>query len=235
MRLIETIYTESNSFYSKKNPSWHMEDSPWKANQILRMIHKNHLHPKTIAEVGCGAGEILNQLYKLMPDNIGFFGYDISGDALLLCEQRVNERIRFEQKSLFNIEKKFDLLLMIDVFEHVEDYYEFLKASSDKGEFKIFHIPLEITVLGVLRNTFMNSRKSVGHIHYFSKETALSTLRDSGFEILDHFYTAGLDLESSKKTFMSKLALLPRKFFYNINHDFGVRLLGGYSLMVLAK
>lgn len=231
--MIEATYTQTNSDYLQHNPTWHIQDSPWKANQILKMIKKVDLQPKTIVEIGCGAGEILNQLHMHMPTNIHFTGYEISDDALKFCAQRTKERLIFRKQSLQEIDQKFDLLLMIDVFEHVEDCYGFIKACKNKATHKMFHIPLDLSIQGLWRNKLMKNRKAIGHIHYFTKDTALATIQDCGLKIIDHFYTPGLEI--SKKTFKSKLALLPRKMLYKMNKDFAVKLLGGYSLMVLAK
>lgn len=52
--------------YLNKNPTWHVEESPWKAQQILRMLTLHHLTPRSICEVGCGAGEVLKQLQEQM-------------------------------------------------------------------------------------------------------------------------------------------------------------------------
>jgi len=57
-----TLYLDGE--YIAKNPEWHVEESPWKARQILRMLRKNHLAPKTVCDVGCGAGEVLRQLHE---------------------------------------------------------------------------------------------------------------------------------------------------------------------------
>ena len=66
------------------------------------------------------------------------------------------------------------------------------------------------------------------------KETAIATLVDSGYEIVDYFYTAGtLDLPS--KTLKSKMAVLPRKLMFKVNEDIAVKILGGFSLLVLTK
>jgi hypothetical protein len=46
------IYTDGT--YLEKNPGWHIDESPFKVSQILRMFEKLRLRPKTIAEVGCG-------------------------------------------------------------------------------------------------------------------------------------------------------------------------------------
>ena len=47
----------SNGTYLEKNPLWYSDESPFKAAQILRMLERHRLKPKTIAEVGCGAGK----------------------------------------------------------------------------------------------------------------------------------------------------------------------------------
>jgi hypothetical protein len=65
------------------------------------------------------------------------------------------------------------------------------------------------------------------------KDTALATLRDTGYSVLDAVYTDGaLDHPRSVK---AKLATLPRKVLAKINQDFVARALGGYSLLVLAE
>lgn len=232
--MTEKIYVEENSKYLKANPTWHVEDSPWKARQISKMLKRNSIEPKSIAEVGCGVGEILNQLYQVMPNDINFIGYDISFDAISLAKSRENERLSFKQENFLETNYKYDLLLMIDVFEHVDDYLGFLRSCKNKSKYTIIHIPLDIDVLGILRNVPIKTRKSVGHLHYFTKHTALATLADCGYEILDSFYTAGM-LELPNKKLKSKIAAIPRKIMYRINKDFAVTLLGGYSLLVLTK
>ena len=82
------IYTQKNSEYLKNNPNWHVEDSPWKSKQIMKMLCRNPIFPKSIAEVGCGAGEILNQLYLSMPNDVCFTGFDISSDAIDFAKTR---------------------------------------------------------------------------------------------------------------------------------------------------
>ena len=231
----ENIYTEENGEYLKNNPTWHVEDSPWKAKQIIKMLSRNPINPKSIAEIGCGAGEILNQLHLSMPNDLSFTGYDISSDAISLAKQREKERLEFKHENFLESNLKFDLLLVIDVFEHIDDYLGFLKLCKSKAKNTIFHIPLDISVWGILRNTLMSRRKSVGHLHYFIKETAIATLVDSGYDIVDFFYTEwGFDL-SPRKTLKSKIKYLIIKTLYKINKDITVRIFGGVSLLVLTK
>ena len=129
----------------------------------------------------------------------------------------------------------FDLLLAIDVIEHVEDYISFIKSLKTFGDLKIFHIPLDLSAQSLLRAWPISElRRNVGHIHYFFKQSALETLEDCGYVIIDHCYTASR-LELPNQAFSSQLMRLPRRLMFAANADFAVRLLGGYSLLVLAK
>jgi SAM-dependent methyltransferase len=228
------MYTQGE--YLEKNPTWHVEDSSWKAKNIVKIIERNRLQFNSICEIGCGAGEILNQLYILMPNSVSFAGYEISPQAFELCQQRKKERLQFHLKNLLQDDKAyFDMVLAIDVVEHVEDYFGFLRNLRKKGKYKIFHIPLELSVQGLLRGSVLpRERQCCGHIHYFTKETLLETLIDTGHEILDYFYTAA-SVDLPAKSFNSLLAKLPRKILYKFSEDLAVRILGGYSLMVLTK
>lgn len=232
--MAEKTYTETNSEYLQNNPTWHTEDSPWKAKHILKMLGRNPIDVKSVVEVGCGAGEILNQLYSAMPGDVNFTGYDISGDAINFAKQREKERLKFKHENFLHIEESCDLLLLIDVFEHVDDYLGFLRTCKTKAKYTLFHIPLDISVQAVWRNKLISERKTVGHLHYFTKETALATLADSGYEIVDLFFTAAT-LDLPRHTFLSKLAVFPRKLMFKINKDFAAKLLGGFSLLILTK
>ena len=80
----------------------------------------------------------------------------------------------------------------------------------------------------------INGRKKYGHLHYFTKETALATLEDAGYSILDWFYTPE-QLELPNRSARSAILNIPRKLFFNLHQDLTVRVFGGYSMMVLAQ
>lgn len=222
--------------YLQQNPTWHSEDSPWKAQQILKIIMRNKLQPKRICEVGCGTGEVLYQLSLNMKDDVSFVGYDISPQAIELSKRRTDPRLKcIEGDFLKEKTPLFDIVLGIDVIEHVENYYDFIRQIRGRGKYKIFHIPLDISAQSVFRGSpLMNRRNSVGHIHYFTKETALAALSDTGYKIIDYFYTSS-SVDMPSKSIANFLAKLPRKILFRVNQDVAVRILGGYSLMVLAK
>jgi hypothetical protein len=229
----KTIYEDGA--YLEKHPTWHEEDSPWKAEQISRIMKMNNLVPSTICEIGCGAGEILNCLANEYSETV-LCGYDISPHAIALCKKKEKQNLRFFLEDMLEgTEHTFDVALAVDVFEHVEDYLGFLRKLKPKAKFKIFHIPLDLSVQTILRRTpIASARQDLGHIHYFTKDIALAALKDTGYEIIDYFYT-GSALELPNRPWTAKLMALPRRLFFLMHQDAAVRILGGYSLMVLSK
>jgi cyclopropane fatty-acyl-phospholipid synthase-like methyltransferase len=214
--------------YHEKNPTFHVEDSAGKAREILKMMRQESLTPRTIAEVGCGAGEILVQLSRELPE-ARFTGYEVSPQGFELCRTRESERVRF-----FNRDAPLDaaeLLLCVDVFEHVEDYFGFLRDLREKASSFIFHIPLDMNAQMVIREEpIARVRDAVGHLHYFSKDTALAALERCGYNVQSWFYTA-----HGSNHWRAKLLWLPRRAMFAIAPSLTVRALGGYSLLVYAK
>ena len=230
---MDTIYTDGT--YLLNNPEWHADDSAWKAAHIANLLERNHLRPQSVCEIGCGAGGILVSLAEKLPGAVSFTGYDISPDAYAICQRKARPGLDFRCGNLLDEDVHFDLAMAIDVFEHVEDYFGFLRRLRTRATHKVFHIPLELSALMVGRaRPLLKARRAVGHIHHFSKETALATLEDTGYTVVDHFYTSGRT-ELGGLGWKSKLLKWPRDVVYGIDPDAAARLLGGYSLMVLAR
>ena len=220
--------------YWRRNPSMHSEDSPWKAGQVIKMLTIMKIQPTTVCEIGCGAGDILVELYRQLASTTKFTGYDVSEEAIHICKTKEQKRLKFnladplENRTFF-----YDLVLSIDVMEHVENYMVFLRNIKGLGKHKLFHIPLEISVQTAMRcRPFMRSRQQYGHLHFFTKETALSALIETGHKIEFCFFTpCGLELPN--RNIISKLMEIPRGIVSYFNPNLSQRLFGGYSLMVL--
>jgi Methyltransferase domain len=221
--------------YLQCNPHWHVRDSSWKAKQILKAFSRARIAPKSICEVGCGAGEILVQLQNQMLTDVRFAGYEVSPQAYELCKSRLRQGLEFHLKDFLNESTaRYDAALAIDVFEHVEDCFGFLRKLKTKATYKVYHIPLDICVQNVLRvKPIMKLRRTVGHVHYFMKETALELLTDTGHEIVDWFYTPGYELE--QQSLKAEMAKLPRKIGYMLAPNLTARTLGGFSVMAVTK
>ena len=226
-----------NGEYFKNNPDWDIADAKWKVDVIFNLLQKNNIYPKEVIEVGCGAGENLVELLKRDSSIEKLSGYDISPQAFALANKKSSDKICFYNED-FSAKKNVtaDLLLVIDVVEHVDDYYGFLRKLKSKSSYFVFHIPLDLSGRTVMKpHVMLQQRQSVGHIHYFTREMVQWALKDTGYEVIDWVYTRPVvDVEpaDSVKRFIKKIL---RNFSFALNKEWSVKKWGGYSMMILAK
>lgn len=228
-----SIY-ESGS-YLEQNPDWHAEDAPYKAKWVAEILQRNALDPKHVVEIGCGSGQILVDLAQKFP-RTRFDGYDISSQALAIASSKARHGLAFHQADYLAMQTDTpDLLMAIDVFEHIEDYMGFIRSMKPRAHWKLFHIPLDLSVQGLLRGKpILVSRSVVDHLHYFFKDTAMATLKDCGLEVVDWNFTHGAESLPNRKL-RTRLFNLPRRMARALNEDLAVRVMGGASIMVLAR
>jgi 2-polyprenyl-3-methyl-5-hydroxy-6-metoxy-1,4-benzoquinol methylase len=222
-----------NGDYFRNHPTWHIEYSTWKATHICRYLQHKDLLPKTVGEVGCGAGEVLKQMQSMMEPDVRFWGWDIAPPAIEMAKTRENEGLRFELADFGAIETPpLDMLLVLEVIDHVEHYLGFARMLKSRAKLKLFSFSLDISAQSALRaGAFLQRRDVHNHLHHFNKETALSTLEYAGLEVLDWQYLPSLPGAST----LAALAKPIRSVLFAAAPDLAVRMLGGYSLLVLAR
>jgi len=104
------------------------------------MIERNHTSISRIADIGCGAGGVLSELSRLIGPGIRYYGFDISPQDIELARKHTNDNICFKMEDLLSPDNDeyFDILLIIDVVEHIPDHIDFLKKSRTKAFTKSF-------------------------------------------------------------------------------------------------
>lgn len=227
------IYNDAT--YLTNNPTWHEEDAPFKTERILKILRRHSLAIQTVCEVGCGSGEILVQLARQLPPATQFVGYDISEAAIAIAQPKATPQIQFALKDLTSPDETvvFDLLLVIDVIEHLENYFDFLRKIVPRARYTVFHIPLDMSVWSLLREQMLlESKARVGHIHNFTEAFILSVLAESGFRIIDVLYTEPVYKQKTRKEHVIDAV---RRVLFRLNPRFCTKTLGGYSLMVLTE
>ena len=231
---MKDIYNDQT--YLKHNPTWGEEDAPMKAEAIAGLLGKNTISFRTLAEAGCGSGEILVQLEKKLPNAEKFYGFDISKDAFQIAAKKETDKIHFELLDLAGSTKPelhFDILLVIDVLEHLPDYFAFLNGIRSKSMYTVFHVPLDMSVWSLFREKMLiESKDRVGHLHAFTEEFILSILKENGFDIIDKMYTPPTYTHQSIK---QKITHGIREFLFLLNKKLASKTIGGYSIMVLTK
>lgn len=231
-------YTDGT--YLEKVGDWHVADSRWKASKVFEMMERNRLVFDSVYDVGCGAGEVLVELQKRARRDVVFSGFDISPQAIDIARRKENASLKFYREDFLAAEIAApDLLLLLDVFEHVPDYLGFLDALRRKVDWIIFHIPLDMCTTALLQKSehMLYMRKQYGHLHYFSKETALATLVDVGYEMRDHFHTSDDEISGAtvRRSRTKKLLYQLRRQLFRARPDLAAACLSRFNLMVLAR
>jgi hypothetical protein len=151
-----------------------------------------------------------------------------------MSRAKENECLRFTD-TRSEVECEADVALAIDVVEHIEDCYAFLRWLRGLAPMKIVHVPLELSVVGALRpHAFVRARRNVGHLHVFCRETFEELLDETGYQTVDATVTMPYyDLPA--KTLGGRIMSVPRRAVSALSPGLSARFLGGASLLVLAR
>lgn len=221
--------------YSKYNEDWHDEDGPIKATEIGALLKKNQISFRTCADVGCGTGRVMAILASLY--DADFFGYEITD---IPSERTVQqpENVKLIIGDFFSTSElsSYDLIMLNDVVEHIPDFFSFLNKVKLYSRYLVIRIPIEINVLHTLTNRHIYNRRRVGHLHYFSKDTALATVEECGLRVVDWQYAFdGLNMPHTSRSFLKLALKIPRLVSLRCFPDLGVRLFGGAGVLILAQ
>ena len=220
--------------YHTKNPTWDSEDSPWKAGHVQRLLSRHAIPTHTIAEIGCGAGGVLASLRRALPD-AELYGFDIAPALPQFWDAHRQHRITFQLGDFLSINRRrYDVVLLLDVVEHLANPFDFLAQVRAHGDHFVFHFPLDLSSVSVARERpLLDVRRKVGHLHFFTKGLVLSLLAECGYRVIDWRYT-GAAFNAPQRTWKTRLASGVRRLAYAANQDLGVRVFGGETLIVLA-
>ena len=164
-------------------------------------------------------------------------GFDISPQAIEIAKSKENANLKFYNDDFLKAKvASADLILLLDVFEHVPDYLGFLDALRKKTKWIVFHIPLDMGARDIPResNYMLYKRKKYGHLHYFSKETALATLSNLGYDVVDYFYTTDDEIGAQRR-FKKRINSEIRKNLFRLNPGLTAAFFTHSNLMVLAR
>jgi len=168
-----------NNEYWDLHPSFHEEDQEFKFKNIIELLDNNSLSLRDIIDVGCGSGKfayLMSQKYS-----IPVTGIDLDPKVIMYAQSTYsNNNLSFQVKELNDITRA-SLGILADVFEHVEDHYGFLRLVATKFDYVIFNIPLDLSIIGLIRNGPVKMKKEVFHLHYFYEGLALQVLKDLNF------------------------------------------------------
>lgn len=236
-RITELYSTDG---YISKNPSLHEEDSPWKIDKIIplvdEMFNLGHMNKKEISllDVGGGVGLILKEVSSYIERTYGVhvnkYALDLSPGMLKIQVKNnpdakaLNEDIR--ETSLSN--KEIDLVLMIDVLEHVPNPIKALEELKRISKIAIFKVPLESNVLSNTIDIIThgksreNAIESVGHINIYNFNSLKHQIENNGSRILNSYFTNVFDYVLASNHYAPKMSNKGKALNYVASYMFKI-------------
>lgn len=247
--LLDDPMSEANTIYGSgeylsHNPTWGREDSYWKVKEVFKTIPDGFLEENipvggfSVADIGCGGGGVIGNFAQMLKEkgyNVGSaVGFDVT-DTPLEMARKEWKGVEFVKGDISDSGRYFDIGLLIDVVEHVENPDEFVRCAASNCRYLVFHIPLDDNYNFKVRRKYEYLVRTFGHIHYFNARSCLEFLKRTGVRVIASRYTPGFMLPSSRVHLPAKVAFVPRLIAYCVSKPLSARILGGYSLMVVGE
>ncbi len=182
----EIYDSESNiRFYNPKLRKIDFESEEYKDyfkhfSQYADFVIKYNIKGKHI-DVGCGAGHIIHLLSK---KGLNSEGLEISKKLVNSLKSRYNVYC----SELKNIKKKYNLITMSHVFEHVINPNEFVREINKhlyKNGFVILSLPYIKGIIPQLLRTKWYGLGHGQHLNFFSKKNLKILFEENGFKVLE--------------------------------------------------
>lgn len=171
--------------YIEHNPTLGYEDVNYKFSYIQKLLDELNFNNQEISilDVGGGGGflgKVIVEYFMSRGCKVNFYALDVS--LKMLEVQKSNNPYITD---VFNcyldelaVDVPFDLLLMIDVIEHIPNKDAASQKIQQICNYALYNIPSEVNLMALLKNVYMKNnyykmqRDSLGHLHFFTYKTA---------------------------------------------------------------
>jgi 2-polyprenyl-3-methyl-5-hydroxy-6-metoxy-1,4-benzoquinol methylase len=166
--------------------------------EVLNAIQKAGItQASNVLELGCSSGRFGSRLSKILKAGC-YVGLDSSEDAILIAAQHLDRALvcdlnTAEPSDLDLHEEEFDLLVALDVLEHLYDPWQALTrftACLKPGGFAVVSVPniQNIAILnGLAHGQWQYQTEGIldaTHIRFFTRSTAVQLLTGVGLQIV---------------------------------------------------
>ena len=167
----------------------------WKFDIIEKYYPTDKKNKTSILDIGCGSGKFV---YDATRKGYDATGIDLNPDRVSKAKKMyklTDSQIACINVDEFLVNKKFDIIVMWDIFEHVESPSSLLYSIKKlcHSETKIFTLTMSID--SITYKLFKKNWKYINptqHLHYFSHSTVKKMYHKCGFDIL------GVEMDNSK-------------------------------------
>ncbi|MEQ8754071.1 MAG: class I SAM-dependent methyltransferase [Coleofasciculus sp. G1-WW12-02] len=203
MESFSKLYDSMDEYIRRRDPASYenkrieLEVKYFKIPNLVEVLPKEFKY-SSVAEIGCATGELIGTFPG--SDIKRRVGFDISSLNIL------SARKKFPQVTFYNNDfrlsaEKFDLVILSDILEHVEDDVEFLQAAAQMGKLLLVNLPLEKCLINLFRNYGFDDPS--GHLRSYSLKDGLQLFENA--DLLTLKYLRKWSLESEYELFRQKL------------------------------
>ncbi len=152
--------------------------------KVLQQIQK--LKAKEILDVGCGEG-FTHQYFLGKDKSLKIVGIDQNKDLIEKAKKR-NPLVSYFSNDLFSLkdEQNYDLLLMMEVLEHLEEPKKALLKINNLCKKAIFTVPYEpwFSVFSLLSGKYLKTLgKHPEHLNFWNPKTLKKFLEEGYSEV----------------------------------------------------
>jgi hypothetical protein len=137
----------------------------WKVVNFLNLLLRNHFtHFDRVCEIGGAEGILLDTLGKVISTK-NLVNFDIS--TTFCTTGQINyPDIEFRNYDFFAKPESFDLMLLSDITEHVNDDDLFVNTVSAHCKYLVIKIPVEICLVNSTLFHWLRLKSKPAHIRY---------------------------------------------------------------------
>ena len=217
-----------------------MQDSHWKISHIIPLVDKliNHLerYEINLLDVGGGAGLTLREtsdyIQKIHAKRTNKFALDLSPGMLEIQKERnpdLKKALCEDICSTSLSDKEIDLVLLIDVLEHVFNPKAALEEINRISRFAILKVPLEDNIVLFAWNFLRRGKprqiaaETIGHVNVYNLKRLRRQIKEHLGQILAFGFTNvfGYRLRSGyyrrQMTIPTKIMSLVAEFVFRIS------------------
>ena len=174
--------SELDSIYSEYSQSKFDYDRYDFFNAVYKK-YISKLKKASVLDLGCGLGHFLDILKGKGWD---IEGIDMSKSSVKIAKKKLGNKIHLKSIESFKTSKKYDLILMIDIIEHVRNPDHIMQKVKDllkKDGLLIMNTPNTSAILAKIsgKTWFQYKRE---HLYYFNSSNIKQFLSKNGFKTI---------------------------------------------------
>jgi len=226
-------------------PGYLQEQAPNKISHLLRLVDFDNLFKNlpsrsfSIADIGCGAGKVSTGLADRLrvsnPEfNISTYGYDLSPQAIAVAKKG-SYKGEFICGDIRDARRAWDLALLCDIIEHVDDPEAFLRAVAERARYFVVGFAMDDNLANRMDKRRRECTIRGGHVNQFNEHKAMAIVNKFGKVLASGYINNPLSTNLKIRSVRGLFTLPFRVTLQLLSRRLKGKLFGGESIYFFVK